>query len=265
MVFLIKKFFFKLMELGLGLKPCFLLETKNPIFINFKLSKEEQNLVQSALPSGFRLSPIAFTREDREPHYWLSYNLYEIRYPKKELSHIRKVRCEINTFVTDQMGRTGIYVFCGSPLVSRESRWDPISVIVDLAERLVQWIYSVGKLVPLAFELGENTLSVAYESKEHSMQLSVPLHQSNQLCQLSDDYLRFNDISFFNRGKTFDLVNSNSVFALARFESVPSSELLPFKMRGPFFDRNPDQVLFYRGAISYLVSALNKTPRECFL
>ena len=107
------------MELGLGLKTYFSLETKDPIFINFKLIAEEARAVQKHLPPGFKLQKIRFTERDLSAEYWISYNLYYIKYPKKELAGIRRVRCEINTFVRDASGRKGVLVFCGSPLVSR--------------------------------------------------------------------------------------------------------------------------------------------------
>src|SRR4051812_37198116 len=101
MFFFLKKILFKFMELGLGLRTCFSLETKDPIFVNFRLSPAEADRVRKSLPAGFKLCPIRFGQSDSEAHYWISYNLYELKYPKPELQHIRKARCEINTFVED--------------------------------------------------------------------------------------------------------------------------------------------------------------------
>lgn len=256
-MFLLKKLVFKFMELGLGLKPCFFLETKNPIFINFKLSTAEAETIQKNLPAGFQLQRISFT-EDSIPEFWLSYNLYEIKYPKKELQHIRKARCEINTFVVDPSGKQGIYVFAGSPFVSKESRFSLFGFITDLAERLVMWIYGVGQLENLEFDLDEKYLTVKLRAASHDVRFSVETNSSPMKLKLARDYIRFNDISFFNKGKTFDLVNANSQFSLAEFREINPAHLPLIPIQTSFFRRSPDQILFYPGEISYLVSAMNR-------
>ena len=63
-MFFLKKVIFKLMELGLGLRTCFSLETKDPIFVNFKLSPAEIESVKALLPPGFVLKPIRFTEDE---------------------------------------------------------------------------------------------------------------------------------------------------------------------------------------------------------
>lgn len=256
MLFLLKKLVFKFMELGLGLRTCFSLETRNPIFLNFRLSDEEARAVQASLPKGFTLEKIRFCDGDENAAHWVSYNLYEIAYPKKELSHIRKARCEINTFVRDAAGRPGIYVFSGSPYVSREARFSLIGRICDLAERAVIWIYGCGKLVPLVYDLGEREIRIALEQGPNRLQWKQTLADGEATERLSDDYHRFNDISFFNEGRTFDLVSVNSAFHRARFcrlDSVTGCEL-----NGPFFRRAPDFVYFHRGEIAYSVTAMNR-------
>src|SRR5258705_9918464 len=146
MLFYLKKLIFKFLELGLGLRTCFSLETKNPIFLNFKLKPEEVKRVQDTLPRGWELQKIRFAQSDEAADYWISYNLYAIKYPKSELQHIKKVRCEINTFVTDPAGRRGVFVFSGSPYVSKQTKFDPVGVVCDMAERLVLFFYGFGKL-----------------------------------------------------------------------------------------------------------------------
>ncbi|MFM8315789.1 MAG: hypothetical protein ACKOA8_16030, partial [Deltaproteobacteria bacterium] len=100
-MFFLKKLLFKFMELGLGLRTCFSLETKDPIFVNFKLSPDEIEKVKKSLPMGFVLKPIRFCESDEIPEYWISYNFYQLKYPKPELASIKKARLEINTFVED--------------------------------------------------------------------------------------------------------------------------------------------------------------------
>lgn len=257
-MFLIKKLLFKFMELGLGLRTCFSLETRNPIFLNFRLSDEEARKVQASLPAGFTLRKIRFCQSDDEAAYWISYNLYEIAYPKPELRHIRKARCEINTFVTDTKGRAGVYVFSGSPYVSREMRPSVMGKICDLAERAVIWIYGCGKLIPLTYELTADRLHIALDQGPNRLQLDQPLRDDKADERLSGDYARFNDISFFNEGRTFDLVNVNSAFHEARFHRLEGSHLKNIQMKGPFFARSPEVVYFHRGEIAYSVTAMNR-------
>jgi hypothetical protein len=257
-VFALKALLFKFMELGLGLKTYFSLETKDPVFVNFKLTDEEAARVRVALPPGFELQKIRFSETDSEPAYWVSYNLYQIKYPKKELQGIRRSRCEINTFVTDAKGRKGIHVFCGSPLVSKETRPSLIGRVCELAERLVIFIYGCGKLVPLVYELSDDKLRIEFDERGNRLRLRQKLGPAAAAVRLSDDYWAFNDISFFNEGKTFDLVNVNSAFTSARFESLDGAELGELAVESPFFRRAPDKVYFHRGDIPYLVDALNR-------
>ncbi len=241
------------MELGLGLKTYFSLETRDPIFLNFALSREETERVRAALPAGFSLEKIRFTDEDEEARYWVSFNLYHIRYPKPELAGVRRARCEVNTFVTDPKGRRGVYVF--SPLVSKEDKPTFIGRICELAERLVLWIYGSGELLPLVYETGGGRVCIHFEEPNHAM--AVNYRQSERAERaLSTDYQVFNDLSFFNGGKTFDRVNVDSRFGAARFQQLDSDGA---KIRSPFFDRGPDKIYFHQGDISYLVDALNRT------
>ncbi len=257
-MFFIKKVIFKFMELGLGLRTCFSLETKDPIFVNFKLSPDEIEKVKAVLPDGFKLLPIRFTHLDETPHYWVSYNFYELRYPKPELSAIKKSRLEINTFVEDSLGRKGIFVFCESPFVSKESKKSLIGLICDFAEWLVTQIYGCGKLVPLQYLLSDR-LKVAFSTLTHQVEIDLPTSDSREaeIVKLSSDYCLFNDISFFNQGKTFDYVNVNSSFYKAEFFSVSLTEGNVL-CEGPFFKRKPDHILAHRGEISYLVNSMNR-------
>ncbi len=253
-MFFLKRLIFKFMELGLGLKTFFALETTDPLFVNFKLSPEEADAVRECLPPGFMPQKVRFTDEDCVPEFWVSYNLYLIKYPKSELAHIRRARCEINTFVTDPKGRKGILVFSGSPLVSLDEKPSLVGRICEMAERMVIFIYGCGKLVPLKYELGRDKLEIAFEG----FTLNQPLSDMTATIRLSDDYLAFNDISFFNEGKTFDLVNTNSRFTSARFHAIEGSALKDVRVKGPFFSRAPDKVYYHRGDIAYLVDALNR-------
>jgi hypothetical protein len=259
-MFFLKKLLFKFMELGLGMRTCFTLETRNPIFLNFRLDAAEAERVRAALPPGFELQSIHFTRDDDAPAYWVSYNLYEIAYPKKELAAIRKARCEINTFVTDATGRPGVYVFSGSPFVSREEKLTLLGKICDLAERAVIFIYGCGKLTRVRYRLDPTELTVELNAAGNSIAVRQTLSPGVAEARLSDDYLRFNDISFFNRGRTFDLVNVNSAFLAARFEALPSAATRECRIAGPFVNRAPDRVYFHRGDISYLVESMNRNP-----
>jgi hypothetical protein len=200
--------------------------------------------------------------------YWVSYNVYELAYPRPEMAAIRKVRCEVNTFVTDGHGRDGVYVFCGSPFVSREERRSVLGMLCDAAERLVIMLYGCGRLTRLRYELGEHTLRIDLDETDGQIALDVPLRPASgrRAERLSDDYHRFNDVSFFNGGKTYDLVTANSAFVLAGFESVeldPSnaSPQAPAPVAGPFFRRWPDRVFVHRGSIGYLVTTLNRATR----
>lgn len=239
------------MELGLGLKTYFCLETRDPIFLNFRLSAEEIAKVRGALPPGFRLEPIRFSDEHSQPDFWVSFNLYHIRYPKPELAGVRRARCEINTFVTDAQGRKGVYVF--SPLVSKEDRPSAIGRLCELAERTVLWIYGCGKLLPLVYETTGGRVHVAFDEAAHGASANYGMNGTAER-RLSEEYVAFNDISFFNGGKTFDQVNVDSRFALARFQRLEGDGA---PVRSPFFNRAPDEILFHRGNISYLVDALN--------
>jgi hypothetical protein len=263
----LKRLVFKLLELTLGLRPYFTLQTRNPIFVNFRLSAGEAEAVRRALPAGFTLCPIRFTEGDDEAAFWISYNLYELRYPRPEMARVRKVRCEINTFVRDAEGRAGVLVFCGSPLVSRGDGTSAIEKVADLAERLVLSLYGCGRLVPLRFELTETALHVALEETEAALAVDLALlpHPAGRPPRrLSDEYYRFNDVSFFRGGQTHDLVFAGSEFLLARWEEIDPGSLASVAARSPFFQRPPDRIYLHRGTISYLVSALHRTasPRS---
>jgi hypothetical protein len=258
MLFAIKKLIFKFMELGLGLRTCFPLETRNPIFVNFRLSAAESDAVTRALPPGWRLMPIRFCDNDPELAHFVSYNLYELKYPKPELQHIRKVRCEINTFVVDPKGRKGVFVFSGSPYVSREEKFSPIGFVCDLAERAVVWIYGVGRLTGLRYRLTQDELEIGIEEGPNRAQVKQAhtLH-AEPAEKLSADYWEYNDISFFNGGRTHDFVHVTNAFYAARFHRLDGAKFPEFK--GPFFDRKPDEVLFHFGDIPYLTNSMNRS------
>lgn len=253
-MFLIKKMIFKFMELGLGLRTCFSLETKNPIFINFRLTEEEIKRVAQNLPEGYRLCPIRFTEDEEVASYWISYNIYELKYPKPELASIRKSRLEINTFVEDSQGRKGVFVFCDSPFVSREIKRTFLGMVCDFAEWLVTKIYGVGQLVEFEFSLTEK-LKVSLTADGHSVRIDSQV-DSNPGVKLSADYLKFNDISFFNQGKTCDYVNVNSAFYDAKFINLKAPHSVA-ECEGPYFKRSPDLILVHYGEISYLVNSMN--------
>ncbi len=255
----LKRFVFKLMELSLGLRPYFALRTRNPIFINFRLTTSERESVERALPDGFTLRPLRFTISDEEPAYWLSYNLYELRYPKKEMANLRKVRCEINTFVTDRTGREGVFVFCGSPFVSQEEKPTAIGRVADWAERLVIFLYGCGRLTSLRYALTEERLVVDLAEAESKLAIDVPVAAEPGEERLSPDYHRFNDVSFFAGGKTYDLVNVDSAFGRATLQHVDAASLARLSVATPFFERAPDHLYIHRGEIGYLVNALHRT------
>jgi hypothetical protein len=234
----LKSLLFKFMELGLGLKTYFSLETKDPIFVNFQLTADEAERVKRTLPPGFELQKIRFSQEDAEPAYWVSYNLYQIKYPKKELQGIKRSRCEINTFVRDAKGRKGVHVFCGSPLVSKEARPSLIGRVCELAERMVIFIYGCGKLIPLVYELGDRELKIDFRLRGNTMALRSPLPPPGAAdARLSEDYWAFNDISFFNEGNTFDRVNVNSAFQRAKFQELDRSKLEAFEIESDALNR----------------------------
>lgn len=260
-MFFLKRWLFKSMELGLGLQPYFCLETEDPIFVNFQLRDAEVAEIQKSLPKGFSLQKLRFTASDEVAEYWLSYNLYRVRYPNPRLREIEKVRCEINTFVVDPSGRPGIYVFSGSPFVSREKRRSWIGSICDWAERLVICIYGCGRLTSLIYYLGENTLEIELDEERNRVSIRLPLNVPPlPKKKLSAEYLRFNDLSFFNDGSTYDRVYVNNAFVGAEFQGLSSPQVTGVRCAGPFFDRAPDWIYFHRGSISYLVGALNRTP-----
>ncbi len=251
------------MELGLGLRTCFTLETKNPLFVNFKLSPEEVAAVQKELPPDWELQKVRFTESETEPHYWISYNSYEIMYPRKELQHIRRIRLEINTFVKNPKGQCGIFVFSGSPFVSSERLATPLDAICEFAERLVVFIYGCGKLIPLSYQLTSKELAFTFQEGLHHCEWKMDLG-GDPLTQvesevLSEDYWKYNDVSFFNSGKTFDRVFVSDAFRRARFHSLKFQDFQSLTIRGPFFKRSPDSILFHRGAIPYLVDSMNRT------
>lgn len=262
-MFLLKKLLFKLMELGLGVRPCFTLATRNPVFVNFRLSEEEAEAVQRDLPPGFTLRALRFTAGEGEPAYWVSYNLYELEYPRPEMAAIRKVRCEINTFVRDAEGRDGVFVFCGSPYVSKEKRRSVMGTVCDMAERLVIFLYGCGRLSRLLYQLTEDAIRIDLDEggSRLRMDLALDAARPGPTQRLSEDYHRFNDISFFNAGKTYDRITVDSAFGRAAFERVGEAELAQLRVDGPFFQRAPDHVYFHRGDVGYVVSALHRPHR----
>lgn len=265
-MFFLKKVIFKLMELGLGLRTCFSLETKDPIFVNFKLSPAEIESVKALLPPGFVLKPIRFTEDEEISSYWVSYNFYQLKYPSPKLAGIKKSRLEINTFVEDSQGRKGILVFCDSPFVSRESVKSLIGQVCDFAEWLVTKIYGCGQLIGLDYHLAERLrVSMYAKNQKVNLDLPVPEQEHKPSIQLSSDYLNYNDISFFNQGKSLDFVNVNSSFIEARFFSVPLDCKEPqyqLTMESRLFARKPDVILAHRGEIAYLVNSMNRCLTE---
>jgi hypothetical protein len=259
MLFL-RKLVFKLLELSLGLRPAFNLATKDPAFVNFRLDAAEADAVRGVLPPGFTLCALRFAASDDEPAFWVSYNLYELRHPKKEMAHIRKVRCEINTFVRDPSGRQGVFVFAGSPLVSAEEARDPIARVADMAERLVMFLYGCGRLVRLRYALGTADLRISFDEVGSKVDLEVPVPDVESE-RLSDDYHRFNDVSFFAEGRTFDLVSVDSSYVLARFARVDAAAVEAVRVTSPFFQRAPDAIYVHRGDVSYFVNALHAAAR----
>lgn len=187
---------------------------------------------------------------DLEPAYWLSYNFYELCYPKKELSSVHKVRCEMNTFVTGPAGK-GIYVF--TPFVSKD-KGTILGRACDLAERLVMWIYGCGKLVSMEYVASESHLQVLLENLAIDSPIALGAYSS-----LSADYQRFNDISYFSAGRSLDRVNSNSAFSLAQFATLEG--VSNTRLKTPFFERAPDSIYLHLGEISYTVDAMNAVPK----
>lgn len=252
------------MELGLGLRTCFSLETKDPIFVNFKLSASEVEKVKASLPRGFKLDPIRFTEEEDERSFWVSYNFYELKYPTPQLARIKKARLEINTFVEDPQGRKGIFVFCKSPFVSRETDKSWLGCVCDFAEWLVTKIYGCGQLTGLKFSLNHR-LKVSLKAQNQMIEIDLDARPSSEEPQirLSRDYLKYNDISFFNDGKSLDYVNVNSSFLQARFFCVPmSADGATVEINSPIFQRKPDVILAHRGEIAYLVNSMNRCLTE---
>lgn len=255
----LKRLLFKVMELGLGLRPYFSLQTRNPVFVNFRLSEAEALAVKQALPAGFELRAIRFVASDAEPAHWVSYNLYELRYPRPEMAALRKIRCEVNTFVRDAAGRDGVFVFCGSPFVSREEERTTMGKVADFAERLVIFLYGCGRLTRVHYELGEGDLRIDVDEPEAQLSLDLA-HASGGAGgeRLADDYIRFNDVSFFAAGRSFDEVSVNSAFILASFSAVDPALLGGVRARTSFFERPPDRVYVHRGDVGYLVSAMHR-------
>lgn len=258
MLLFLKTFLFKLMEMSLGIRPVLPLATRNPVFLNFRLSESERQAVAAALPHGYELRPLRFAESDASASFWISYNIYSIQYPRPELAAVRKARCEINTFVRDPDGREGVFVFCGSPFVSREENGNFWGRLCDAAERLVVLLYGCGQLTRLRYELTNDHLVVGLDEAGQRIEIDVPAAATPADEKLSDDYVRFNDVSFFNNGKTFDLVSVNSAFTLARLARIEDHSLSSASVQGPFFSRAPDRVYYHRGDIGYLVSALHR-------
>ncbi len=259
---LFKRLLFKLLELGLGVRPYFSLQTRDPVFVNFRLTAEETDAVRRALPAGFTLRAIRFAASDPEPAFWISYNVYELRYPRPEMARLRKVRCEINTFVRDAGGRDGVFVFCGSPFVSKEERPSAIGRVADLAERLVLFLYGGGGLVRLRYELTDAALRISLGEPEARLEIDVACSPPpvGERARLSEDYYRCNDVSFFDAGRTHDLVSAGSPFLLATLEELELRGASTAFAESPFFRRPPDRLYVHRGEIGYLVSALHRGP-----
>ena len=258
MLLFLKTVIFKLMEMSLGLRPLLPLETRNPIFVNFRLDDDERAKVAAALPPGWELCALRFFESEPEPAFWVSYNLYAIRYPRPELAAVKKARCEINTFARDPSGRVGVFVFGGSPYVSREENGNFWGRLCDAAERLVVMLYGCGRLTRLRYELGDDRIVIQLEEGANRLAVDAPAASADATERLSDEYARFNDVSFFNGGKTFDLVNVNSAFALARFHAVDAGAVADTRVENAFFARPPDSIHYHRGDIGYLVSALHR-------
>ena len=255
MLLTLKKLVFKLLELTFGLVPVFRLETRDPVFVNFRLTDREAEAIRKALPAGFTLKSLRFTSGDTEPTHWLSYNFYGIGYPNPRLASVRKTRCEINTFVCGPDGRLGIFVFAGSPFVSRSERPSAIERVCDGAERLVMWLYGCGLLTQAACVLESGHLHVRLDAGNVAMDVDGTVSLADTI-KLSDDYALFNDVSFFNNGQTYDLVTVDSAFMRATLSSVVVSHA---RVVDPFVTRAPDSVFVHRGDIAYVVRALNQT------
>ena len=254
-MFKLRKLLFKGMELGLGLRTTFSFETRNPLFINFRLNTDEARTVQAKLADGFQLSSVRFMESDPEPAFWLSYNFYELKYPSPRLRRITKVRCEVNTFVEAPGGRCGIYVF--NPFVSKEQTWSPLGAVCDFAERIVMGIYGCGRLVPMRYDLGSESLGLSLVTDGHSLVTESPFTTTKKE-PLSLDYRRFNSFSFFNGAQTYDRVFTDHAFTVAEFERLENLPPgLPL-MTTPFFTRIPDAVYVHHGELTYLVDALNQ-------
>lgn len=258
MFLFLKKVLFKLMEMSLGLRPLLPLATRNPVFVNFALDDDERAKVAAALPAGYELRSLRFLASDESPRFWVSYNLYSIGYPRPELAGVKKARCEINTFVVDREGRAGVFVFGGSPYVSVEEGGSFWGKLCDAAERLVVLLYGCGRLTRLRYDLTDERLAIELEEGSNRVSIDVPTASGAAHERLSDEYARFNDVSFFNEGKTFDLVNVNSSFGAARFSSIDADALAAARVSGSFFDRAPDAIHYHRGEIDYIVSALHR-------
>lgn len=239
----------------MGLKAYFSLETRNPIFINFRLSSEERLKVEKDLAQGFTLQPIRLLETDPEPYYWLTLNAYNIRYPRPELKSVSKSRLEVNIYVCDAKGRKGIYVV--SPYVSKEMGGSILGKICDLAERLVMGIYGCGNLVPLEYAISNSNITFRIHKDGISADISSGW-SGGDLVKMSRDYIIHNDISFFNRGRTRDRVLTDSRFSLGRFVSPPREAFEKWSCKTDYFNRRPDSVFFHIGEISYTVDALNR-------
>jgi hypothetical protein len=257
-MFGLRKLLFKGLELSMGLRTTFSLETKDPLFANFRLSAAEESLVRAALPAGFTLEPLRFTDADAAAAYWVSYNFYELKYPSKELASVRKARLEINTFVRDAEGRAGVFVFAGSPYVSKEEGASILGKICDAAESLVIWIYGCGRLLPLLYRPSDGLVARLADGPNH-VEADLAAAGWSGAFRLSDDYWRFNDISFFNGGATHDFVYVSRAFFAARFQLLDAAAAARLRFRSAFFDRAPDAVYLHRGEIPYLVNALNRS------
>jgi hypothetical protein len=124
-------------------------------------------------------------------------------------------------------------------------------------------IYGCGRLIPLEYGLGETELRAEFSEGANQFTLiqDVAAAKLRDDLQLSEDYWRYNDISFFRNGRSIDYVQVNSAFYLARLDETDPRNIKDWKFSSPFFpkeaQRKPDQILVHRGEIAYLVNALN--------
>lgn len=256
----IRRSLLKLLELGLGLKPYFKLETLNPLFLNFKLQGDELERLRRLLPPGYEPEPLRFMESDDERHHRVSLNVYEVVSPDPRLRRLTRSRLEINAFVRDSEGSRGILVFHDSPFVSRSSCTTFLARRSDAIEQMVIALYGCGSLRDLSYELQERSLGLSLSSPSVEIRTegaSLPILEQDEGLLLAADVWRFNDNAIFNGGRTRDFVFVNSSFRVARFQSLPVDLCRQIRVKTKIFERSPDEVLWHRGPIDYLVCSLN--------